>query len=133
MEERKKRINGIPRFAGWKQIQDHDAADIKEYYTTRFGWTVEDTEVSCGICSLFRLGERLVGGMLQLSAADEAVSIMWMPCITVSNLKEAIDKSTSLGAKLCRDITQVQDRGRLAIISNPQGATVGIWECAEIS
>jgi predicted enzyme related to lactoylglutathione lyase len=56
---------------------------------------------------------------------------MWLPYVTVANLKDAVAKATSLGAGLARDITAIPEMGSFAIITDPQGATLGLWEFAK--
>jgi predicted enzyme related to lactoylglutathione lyase len=41
-----------------------------------------------------------------------------------------VAKAKALGAKICKDVTTLP-MGRFAIISDPQGAGIGLWEFAK--
>jgi hypothetical protein len=55
---------------------------------------------------------------------------MWMSYVTVTDLSVAIAKAKALGAKICKDVT-VLPMGSFAIIADPQGAAIGLWEFAK--
>jgi hypothetical protein len=86
-----------------------------------------------GTYHFLKVGERPVGGLFQMPPEAKGAPTMWMPYVTVANLKEAVAKATSLGAKLCKDITTVPEMGSFVIINDPQGATLGLWEFARPS
>jgi uncharacterized protein len=46
----------------------------------------------------------------------------------VENLKNAVEKSKSLGGTVMKDKTDVMGMGSFAIISDPTGAMLGLWE-----
>ena len=100
----------------------------RRFYTDLFGWSIEEMPTPEGVCHFLKLGGRPVGGMLRMPAAVKGAPTMWMPDITVADLKAAMAKATALGAKLCKDVTAAPGMGRLAIINDPQGATLGLWE-----
>jgi len=50
-----------------------------------------------------------------------------MSYVTVPDLPAAVAKAKALGAKICKDVI-ILPMGRFAIISDPQGASIGLWE-----
>jgi len=46
----------------------------------------------------------------------------------VGDLKKAVEKAKALGGTLMKDETQVKDSGSFAIIEDPTGAMLGLWE-----
>ncbi|MDW7771635.1 MAG: VOC family protein [Desulfobulbaceae bacterium] len=130
MSKEKQKMDMLPGLVNWNETATKDLEGMKEIYTSQFGWNIEEMELPGGTYSFLKLGERLVGGMLQMPP-EIGTPIMWMPYITVPNLRDAVAKSTSLGAKLYKDITPIPGLGRLAIITNRQGAAVGLWESGD--
>jgi uncharacterized protein len=53
----------------------------------------------------------------------------WIPYIAVDNVDESLAKATKLGAKTCVPAMSIGEIGRIAIIQDPQGATIGFHEC----
>jgi predicted enzyme related to lactoylglutathione lyase len=53
---------------------------------------------------------------------------MWMPYVLVPDIKAATTKARSLGANICKDVTEVKDMGWLSIFTDPTGAMLGLWQ-----
>jgi len=47
---------------------------------------------------------------------------------TVDDIKTATAKARTLGAKVMKDVTEVQDMGWLSVITDPTGAMLGLWQ-----
>ena len=67
-----------------------------------------------------------VGGMMQVP--DPKMPSQWVPYVVVDNVDDSLAKATKLGAKTCLPVTSIGDIGRIAVIQDPQGATVGLHE-----
>ena len=128
MSENQQRMDMTPGIVSWNELVTNDPAGSREFYTKLFGWSIEEMAMPEGTYCFLKLGERPVGGMLQMPPEAEGAPTMWMPYVTVANLKDAVAKAASLGAKLCKDITPVPNMGSFAMITDPQGATLGLWE-----
>jgi len=129
VREEKLHMEKPPECVSWNEPEASELAETREWYFRRLGWTVEVMELPGGTYSFFKFGERLAGGMVQPADNDEPIA--WMPCLAVANLEDALSRSTSLGAKLRRRIKSIEGLGSLAIITNPQGATLGLWQSVE--
>ena len=53
---------------------------------------------------------------------------LWIPYVLVDNLAAATKKAKELGAKAIKENQPVQDMGAFSIITDPTGATLGLWE-----
>jgi len=125
------KINMSPGLISWNELVSNDLAGSREFYARMFDWSVEAMPMSNGVYHFMKVGDRPAAGLLQMPAEAKGAPTMWMPYITVTNLKEAVAKATSVGAKLCKDITSIPNMGSFAIINDPQGATLGLWEFAQ--
>jgi uncharacterized protein len=48
--------------------------------------------------------------------------------VLVDNVAAATAKAKSLGAMICKDITEVPGEGSFSIIADPTGAAIGLWQ-----
>ena len=128
MSEQKDMTPGI---VCWNELVSNDVEGSKQFYSELFGWTSEEMSMPDGSYHFLKLGDRPAGGLIQMPSEAEGAPTMWMPYVTVANLQEARDKAVGLGAKLCKDVTAVPEMGSFVIITDPQGATLGLWEFAQ--
>ena len=66
------------------------------------------------------------GGDAVLPSAGEAVD--WLPFVEVADLDESINHALGLGATVLVPATKWIDNQRYAILKDPCGARIGIWE-----
>jgi predicted enzyme related to lactoylglutathione lyase len=52
----------------------------------------------------------------------------WMSYVLVENLEKSLTQVTKLGGKIVRPATDAGDFGIFAIISDPTGAMIALWE-----
>ena len=120
-------MDKTPGIFSWNELMTRDAGASAKFYTTLFGWTREDMDMGDFTYTMFKSGERAVGGMIALSAEAASMPVMWMGYVTVENLEASVAKAEGLGAKVLKEITEIS-MGRFAILSDPQGAVVGLWQ-----
>ncbi len=70
-----------------------------------------------------------VGGMMQ--AQHPEMPAQWIPYVVVDNADVALAKAIKLGGKSCLPVTSIGEIGRIAVIQDPQGATIGLHELAK--
>ena len=128
MSEAKQAPDKTPGVISWNELISRDGSGSTSFYTQLFGWQVETMDMGEGLTyNVFNAGERPVGGMLPMPPEAGQMPTMWMSYITVENLEESVAKAQSLGARVLKDVTRLP-MGSFAVISDPQGATVGLWE-----
>jgi uncharacterized protein len=122
-----------PGIFSWNELMTRDPEASKKFYTQLFGWKAETMNMGPGMEYTFlKAGERPAGGLMRLPPDAGNAPTSWMGYVTVSDLPAAVAKAKSLGAKVCKDVTNLP-MGRFAIISDPQGAVLGLWEFADKS
>ena len=93
MSENQQRMDMTPGIVSWNELVTNDPAGSREFYTKLFGWSIEEMAMPEGTYCFLKLGERPVGGMLQMPPEAEGAPTMWMPYVTVANLKDAVAKA----------------------------------------
>jgi predicted enzyme related to lactoylglutathione lyase len=121
----------------WNELMTTDTKAAAAFYGKLFGWQAEPFTAPGAPAggppyTLFKLDPNTmgVGGMMQMQ--DSEMPAQWIPYIVVDNADEALAKATKLGAKTCLPVMSIGDIGRIAVIQDPQGATVGIHELGKL-
>jgi len=108
------------------ELMSTDVAKAKEFYSKMFDWTLEDVPVGDITYTMIKVGEGTGGGLMK-NPIPGAPST-WVAYVEVSDLTQAVEKSRLLGANVMKDKTEVMGMGSFAIISDPTGAMLGLWE-----
>jgi predicted enzyme related to lactoylglutathione lyase len=103
-----------------------DPAKATAFYTQLFAW---ETAPMPGMAyTIFRNGTDYAGGMLQ---AAEGRPSMWVPYVTVADTDASAAAAVKLGATLCMEPADIPNVGRIAVLTDPAGATFGLWAQAK--
>lgn len=122
-------MDQTPGKISWKELMTRDAANSAKFYNGLFGWVTEQVVLGGSTYTFFKVDEESVAGMAELSAKSEGTPQGWTNYVTVENLEDSIAKVHELGGKICKDITALQ-MGRFAIVQDPDGAVIGLWQFA---
>ena len=109
----------------WVDLSTPDIAKSVSYYTELFGWTVEDQGEEAGhyhICSSGGLPVAGIGPLMSPSPAH------WTNYVNVTSADETVAKVESAGGTVLMGPMDVMDIGRMAIVADPAGAVIGIWQ-----
>jgi len=128
-EEGANEMDKTPGIFSWNELMTRDVAASAKFYTALFGWSREEMDMQGFTYSMFKSGDRAVGGMVTLPPDAESMPAIWMPYVTVENLEASLARAKELGAKVHKDVTTMQ-MGRFAIIADPAGAVIGLWQFA---
>ena len=123
-----RRVNE-PGTLTWNDCLSREAERSREFYATVCGWT--NDQIGDGGKFDYTTGSvngKVVGGIMQMGAElPDEIPSNWMTYFAVDNAVETADKAVSLGANLIMEPADTQ-RGRLAVIQDPQGAVFAIIE-----
>ena len=116
-----------PGTPSWIDIGATDVDALKTFYTSLFGWTAEDAgppELTGGY-GMFRLNGLDVAGY---SAQQDPGPPRWSMYVTVEDADKTAAIATDAGGTVILEPMDVMDVGRMAVISDPQGAVFSIWQ-----
>ena len=122
-------MDTTPGIFSWNELMTRDANASAKFYEALFGWVREDQAMGGSTYSTLKSSGRPAAGMIVLPPEAESMPVMWMGYVTVDNLEDSVAKARELGATIHKDITSIQ-MGRFAIIADPQGAIIGLWQFA---
>jgi predicted enzyme related to lactoylglutathione lyase len=114
----------------WVDLVCADQAEAQRFYESLFGWQYEnavfgeDAERSIAL-----LDGKPVAAIAPL--ADPSVPPHWNCYVSVEDVDVAAAHAQELGATVLVPAGDVGDSGRLAVISDPQGAQLSLWQPGE--
>jgi predicted enzyme related to lactoylglutathione lyase len=101
-----------------------DIERAKSFYSAVAGWEFQAME-GFDDYELFSTGERTGGAIgARGSSTGTAVRVF----ITVPDLEAARDAATANGGTLVEDVTEVPGQGRYAIVRDPEGSEIALWQ-----
>jgi uncharacterized protein len=103
-----------------------DVAGAKAFYGELFGWEFEDQPAGDGeVYTLCRLQGRDVAG---IHRHDPEEGIGWASSVAVDELEVVTSRARELGATLLAEPFEVPGAGRTAVLRDPAGAVVSLWQ-----
>lgn len=115
----------------WVEVGTTDPAQAKRFYSKLFGWELEDLPVGPeSIYTMLKKRGRQIGGMYELSPDQRAKGIPphWLSYVSVENADAVAQKAATLGGKVVLDAFDVMEVGRMAVLTDPSGASFAVWQ-----
>jgi hypothetical protein len=114
----------VGRFV-WHDLVTRDAAACREFYGALLGWSFEETTREGRPYLLAQSGGGFAGGIVQRAEA-QARPAVWLSYLSVPDLDQAVARVTSAGGKVLLPPRAVGAYGRVAVVTDPQGAPLGL-------
>src|SRR5580765_6632896 len=115
----------------WTDLATSDPQGAGKFYSAVFGWKVEvNPDPQYGGYALAKAGDKDVAG-IGPKQMDEAPTA-WTVYIGTANAAETAKKAEAAGAKIIAPVMEVGDQGAMAIIQDPSGAYLGLWQAAKM-
>jgi hypothetical protein len=111
------------------ELNTGDPAAAKKFYSSLFGWKVEDMKMGDGSVYTMVAGPEGGIGGIQLKPMADAPT-QWIGYVSVAAVEKSVTKARGLGAHIVVDRTEIPGMGAFAIMLDPTGAAIGIWEPA---
>jgi predicted enzyme related to lactoylglutathione lyase len=109
------------------ELSSTDLGKAKPFYKSLFDWKLEDVEMGGGMTyTMISVGDGTGGGMMRQMIPG--APSFWLPYVLVDDIVAATAKAKKLGARVMKDVTEVMGAGSLSIITDPAGATLGLWQ-----
>ena len=121
----------LPGTFCWFDLASADPEAAKAFYRAVFGWEAHDLPVGPDMTySMLRLGGRDVGALYGMPPNMKAQGIPshWSVYVSVENADDVVTKARSLGAGVFCEATDLPGAGRMAILTDPQGASFHLWQ-----
>lgn len=113
----------------WIDLMTSDPEASTAFYGTLFGWTAEPPNPEYGGYTNLMLGEDPVAGLMPAQA--DGPSDVWSVYLAVEDAAATVAAARDHGGDVHVDAMAVGDLGVMAVVSDPGGAVIGMWQPGE--
>jgi hypothetical protein len=122
-----------PGALSWNELNTRDPGAAKAFYGAVFGWDFEDNDMGeLGTYTTLKLGEDMVGGMLDMNArgVPEEIPAHWQVYFAVEDTDATIEQAKQRGGSAMVEPVDIP-AGRFAILTDPHGASFAVIALSE--
>jgi predicted enzyme related to lactoylglutathione lyase len=113
----------------WADLATTDADAARDFYEALFGWEHEDVPVGEGSTyTILRVDGRSVCALYRQQAEGPPA---WLSYVSVEDVDASTARAAELGGSKITGPMDVFEAGRMAVLSDPQGAVFGLWQPRE--
>ena len=126
-----KRIRYEPGTFCWVDLATTDPTGATDFYGELFGWQAENIPGGDGgaytmlhldgdeVCALYEM---------EVGRREQGIPSHWSSYVSVESVEETASRTRELGGTVHTEPREVPDMGRMAVITDPAGATFALWE-----
>jgi len=118
--------NWIPGKFIWHDLITHDISAVKLFYAGVFGWKFEALPGTDRYTVIRHNGEMIGGIAFSDRKIDGKPISQWVSMMSVPSVDQAASRIRQAGGRVYAGPRDIDDRGRLAIVGDPQGAVFGL-------
>jgi hypothetical protein len=113
----------------WVELGTTDQPAAKAFYSGLFGWEAHDQPIGPNeTYTMLKKGGRDAAAAYTLRPEQKGVPPHWQLYIAVESADKAAARATELGAVVLAPPFDVFDAGRMAVLQDPTGAAIAVWE-----
>jgi predicted enzyme related to lactoylglutathione lyase len=126
MPERDGYIPGVPC---WVDTSQPNPAKALQFYGELFGWEFRDVMPE-GSEEPYFIGSLRGGSVAAVGSLPEAVgaTATWNTYLDVADADETVEKVRAVGGGVLMPPFDVMDAGRMAVLTDPDGARFDVWQ-----
>lgn len=125
MTEQERVVEGVPC---WIDLSTSDKPRAIAFYGGLFDWAATERGEEFGSYSIVSKGDAEVGGMMQKSPDMGNMPDLWGVYVAVDDIAATLDHAVSRGAQRLVAPMPIGDMGTMAVILDPTGAALGLWQ-----
>ena len=123
------RTEHAPGTFSWVDLATKDGRAAKQFYGALFRWEFDDNEIpeeaGGGIYTMCKVGDETAAAIAPTTQDGPS---HWNSYVTVASADNAAAKAKDLGANLIMEPFDVMQAGRMAVLADPTGAALCVWE-----
>lgn len=113
----------------WNELATSNVQAAKDFYGKVFGWKFTEHQMEDMTYTMIKRDDKEFGGIWSIPKDKEKqIPPHWMAYILVENLDESLEKANKHGASIMKPAANAGDFGRFAIITDPTGAHIALWQ-----
>jgi predicted enzyme related to lactoylglutathione lyase len=112
----------------WADLFSSDPAASERFYGELFGWTAQHgDEEKYGGYITFSLGGKEVAGAMR-NDGSSGMPDLWSVYLSSGDANSTVRMASDRGGSVIMEPMEVPDTGVMAMLADPGGAGVGVWE-----
>lgn len=115
----------------WCELITDDTAAAQKFLGDVLGWGAESSAMPTGTYTSFMVGDRSVAGMMAKPAEMAEMPNAWTVYFGHEDPDAAASATSEAGGAIIRQPWNVPNVGRMAVLSDPQGAAFMVWHGPE--
>ncbi|MGH9026288.1 MAG: VOC family protein [Acidimicrobiia bacterium] len=113
----------------WVELATTDIAAARAFYGDLFGWQFNEGPLpDGGVYVIPHLRDRSVAGMYEQRGDQRHAPPHWLLYVSVNDVDDTASRITALGGSLTGAPVDVMESGRMAVLQDPTGAAVALWQ-----
>jgi len=115
----------------WIELGTSDQNAAKTFYSSLFGWTVQDFPMGPNdFYTMFLLDGRnaAAGYTLRPGQKAQGVPPHWMLYVATDSADDSANRAAQAGGNVLAPAFDVFDVGRMAVLQDPTGAVFSVWQ-----
>jgi uncharacterized protein len=117
----------------WVDLTVPEAEEIRDFYAKVVGWKPDPVDM--GEYSDYSMkspkSDMPAAGVCHARGVNKDLPPYWLVYITVNDLEQSMQDTTSLGGRVVVPAKGMGGQGRYCVIQDPAGAVVALFEPAE--
>ncbi len=109
----------------WFDLLTEELVETEKFYSDLFGWSFEKLEGRSDYW-LIRHEDELIGGIFYTAKLETQPKARWLTYLSVADVDRAAQLAVDRGGAVHIEPVDFPNRGRFAIVSDPQGAVVAL-------
>ena len=125
------RTSHPPGTISWTDLATSDPNGAKEFYAGLFGWEYEDMPAGEGVVYTMAKHRGRSAAAISPQQADEAAQGIpphWNVYVMVEDVEATAGKVADAGGQVLAAPFDVFDAGRMAVVADPTGAVICLWQ-----
>ena len=111
----------------WNELNTRDPEAARVFYGAVFGWGFEEQEFENGAYDTLKVGEDVVGGMLDMRGrVPDEVPAHWQVYFAVNDADATVEKAKGSGGDVAFGPQDLSKVGRIAVVTDPFGAAFAL-------
>jgi predicted enzyme related to lactoylglutathione lyase len=110
----------------WNELLTSDVEAAKRFYEETIGWTFAEMPMPNGAYHVASVDGKYAAGIMNPADVGEGdVPPNWFAYLEVDDVDKRVERARAAGAVVKREPWDIPGVGRVAILQQPDGATVG--------
>lgn len=111
----------------WYDLLTEDLPAVERFYGTIFGWEFEDGDEGRLVYKTITHEGRRIGGVFYNERRNPDVNrSQWVSYLSVPDVDRAVEQVRAVGGTVHTEPRDYPDRGRIAVVSDAQGALLAV-------